>query len=211
MLFRTLKQKIERVNTYTHLFGLIVVIPAVVVLLVLASMKGDPLRIVSFSVYGFSLILLYLFSTLYHGSTGRSKKIFQKLDHIAIYLLIAGSYTPFTLIILQGAWGWSLFGTVWLLAIIGVVIDSNHNKGPRIVPMVIYFCMGWLIVIAMYPLIQNLATGGLVLLLSGGLFYSVGIIFYARDKNIPYGHGIWHLFVLAGSVCHYCVMLIYLL
>jgi len=211
MLFKSLKQKIEQVNTYTHLFGLILVIPAVVVLLVFASLDGKPIVIVSFSVYGFCLFILYLFSTLYHGSNGSKKKIFQKLDHIAIYLLIAGSYTPFTLLVLQGAWGWTLFGIVWTLALVGIVIDSLHKKGPRMVAMAIYFTMGWLILVGLYPLIENLATGGLLLLFSGGLFYSFGIIFYRLDVRFRYGHGIWHLFVLAGSICHYLVMLIYLI
>ncbi|MDH5360271.1 MAG: hemolysin III family protein [Gammaproteobacteria bacterium] len=211
MLFRTLKQKIERVNTYTHMFGLFLAIPAIIVLLVFASIEGGPTRIVSFSVYGFSLCILYLFSTLYHGSKGHRKKIFQQLDHIAIYLLIAGSYTPFTLLVLQGAWGWTLFGIVWGLALVGIVIDSLYRKGPRIVQMVIYFTMGWLILVGLYPLIDNLATGGLVLLFAGGLFYSVGVIFYRLDVYFRYGHGIWHLFVLAGSICHYLAMLFYML
>lgn len=211
MLFRSYKYRSERFNTLTHLVGAILAIPAVIVLVVYASMKGDPWRIVSFSVYGLSLFTLYLFSTLYHAMRGRIKRTFQTLDHITIYLLIAGSYTPFTLITLQGAWGWSLFGTVWLLAVTGIILDSLHTRGPRNVQMLIYLCMGWLIVIAMYPLIQKLPPGGLALLISGGLFYTIGITFYVLDKKIRYGHAIWHLFVLAGSTCHYFAMLLYLL
>jgi hemolysin III len=211
MLSHSPKRRSERFNTITHVVGAVLALPAIVVLVVYASLKGDPWRIVSFSVYGLTLFSLYLLSSLYHGLRGRIKKTFQTLDHIAIYLLIAGSYTPFTLITLRGAWGWSLFGVVWGLAIFGIILDSRNHKGPRIIQMVIYFCMGWLIVIAMYPLMQNLATGGLVWLLMGGILYTVGITFYALDKKILYGHGIWHLFVLAGSASHYIAMFVYLL
>ncbi|MDH5183189.1 MAG: hemolysin III family protein [Gammaproteobacteria bacterium] len=211
MLFRTYKQRSEQFNTLTHLVGVLLAVPAVIVLVVYAAMKGDPWRIVSFSVYGLTLFTLYLFSTLYHGSRGKQKKLFQTLDHLAIYLLIAGSYTPFTLVTLQGAWGWSLFGTIWLLAVIGIIIDSFHSRGPRIVQMVIYLFMGWLILVAMYPLMQHLPTGGLVLLITGGIFYTAGIGFYALDKKIRYGHGIWHMFVVAGSASHYFAMLFYIL
>lgn len=211
MLFWSQKRRSERFNTITHLVGAVLAFPAIVVLVVFASLQGDPWRIVSFSVYGLTLFSLYLFSSLYHGLRGRIKKTFQTLDHISIYLLIAGSYTPFTLITLRGAWGWSLFGVVWSLAIAGIVLDSLHERGPRSIQMVIYFCMGWLIVIAMYPMLHNLATGGLVWLLVGGLLYTVGITFYALDKRIRYGHGIWHLFVLAGSASHYFAIFLYLL
>jgi hemolysin III len=205
------KRRSERFNTITHVVGAALAFPAVVILVVFASLKGDPWRIVAFSVYGTTLFSLYLLSSLYHGLRGRIKKTFRQLDHMAIYLLIAGSYTPFSLVTLRGAWGWSLFGVVWGLAVVGIILDSLEMKGPRIAQMVIYFLMGWLIVIAVLPLIQNLATGGLIWLLVGGLFYTVGITFYALDKKIRYGHGIWHLFVLAGSTSHYVVMLVYLL
>lgn len=211
MMFRTYRYRSERFNMISHLVGVLLAVPAVIVLVAYASMKGDPWRIVSFSVYGVTLFTLYLFSTLYHGARGKLKKLFQTFDHLAIYLLIAGSYTPFTLVTLNGAWGWSLFGTVWLLAVVGIVIDSFHNKGPRIIQMVIYIIMGWLILVAMYPLMQHLPAGGVVLLITGGIFYTTGIGFYALDKKIPYGHGIWHLFVLAGSASHYLAMLFYVL
>jgi len=178
---------------------------------VFAALKGDPWRIVSFSVYGVTLFSLYLLSGLYHGLRGRIKKTFQRLDHIAIYLLIAGSYTPFTLITLRGGWGWSLFGVVWGLALLGIVLDSLGRKGPRSLQMAIYFSMGWLVVIAVYPLVQQLALGGLLWLLAGGVLYTVGIVFYALDGKIPYGHGIWHIFVVAGSASHYFAMIYYLL
>ncbi|HEX22084.1 MAG TPA: hemolysin III family protein, partial [Chromatiales bacterium] len=130
---------------------------------------------------------------------------------VAIYLLIAGTYTPLTLVTLRGAWGWSLFGIVWGLAVSGIVVDSLHKQGSRRIQMAIYLLMGWLIVVALYPLIQIMPTGGLVLLVLGGLFYTGGIVFYALDDRITHAHGIWHLFVLAGSISHYLIMLLYVL
>ena len=201
----------ERFNSITHLVGAALALAGAVILIVYASLKGDVWNIVSFSIYGPSLFLLYALSTIYHSLHGRWKVIFQKLDHISIYLLIAGTYTPMTLVALQGAWGWSLFGVVWGLAILGIVLDVLHKKGLRIFQMAIYFVMGWLIVIASYPLIESLPLGGLLWLLAGGLLYSGGIVFYAMDKKIRHGHGIWHLFVLAGSISHYIMIFVYIL
>ncbi len=201
----------ERINSISHLVGATLALAALVVLVVFASLQGDVWKVVSFSIYGTSLFLLYTLSTLYHSLRGRAKEIFQKLDHIAIYLLIAGSYTPFTLVTLRGGWGWSLFGVVWGLAIIGIIVDSLHRKGPRVMQLIIYFLMGWLILVAMYPLVQSLPTGGLVWLVIGGLFYTSGITFYALDKKLRYAHGIWHLFVLAGSTSHFFSILFYVL
>ena len=135
----------------------------------------------------------------------------MKLDHVAISLLIAGSYTPFTLVTLRGVWGWSLFVIIWGLAIIGIVVDSRHREGSRALQMVIYLLMGWLILVAMYPLVEALPTGALALLVLGGVFYTSGIIFYALDERMKHAHGIWHLFVLAGSISHFLVMLLYVL
>ena len=201
----------ERFNSISHLVGATLALAGVVVLVVLASWKGDPWKIVSFSIYGASLFLLYTLSTLYHSLRGRAKDIFRKLDHIAIYLLIAGTYTPLTLVTLRGAWGWSLFGIIWGLAITGIVVDSLHKQGSRTIQMVIYLLMGWLIVVAMYPLIQALPSGGLLLLVLGGVFYTSGMIFYAIDDRMKHAHGIWHLFVLAGSISHFLAMLLYVL
>lgn len=212
MFFDTYKKRSERYNTLTHAIAAILALPAVIVLLVYASLKGDDAwRIVSFSIYGLTLFLLYLASSLYHGTNGRRKRIFQRFDHIAIYLLIAGSYTPFTLVALNGAWGWSLFGVVWILGVIGIVIDSLHTKGPRGVQLGIYFTMGWMFVVALYPLLKNLSVGGLAWLMAGGLLYTIGIIFYALEGRIRYGHVIWHLFVIAGSATHYFTIFHYLL
>jgi len=199
----------ERFNSISHLIGATLALAALVVLVVFASLQGDPWKIVSFSIYGATLFLLYALSTLYHSLHGRAKLVFQKLDHAAIYLLIAGSYTPFTLVTLRGPWGWALFGVVWTLAGIGIVIDSLHRNGPRIYQIIIYLLMGWVILIALYPLIQNLPTGGLVWLVIGGLCYTGGMAFYGLDEKLNHAHGIWHLFVLAGSICHFLAILLY--
>jgi hemolysin III len=201
----------ERFNSISHLIGAALALAALVVLVVFASLQGDPWKVVSFSIYGSTLFLLYTLSTLYHSLHGRAKLVFQKLDHAAIYLLIAGSYTPFTLVTLRGPWGWSLFGVVWALAIVGIVIDSLHHNGPRIYQIIIYVLMGWVILVALYPLIQKLPTGGLVLLFFGGLSYTGGMVFYALDEKLEYAHGIWHLFVLAGSISHFLAILLYVL
>lgn len=200
----------ERLNSVTHLVGAVAAAAGLVLLVVLAARQGDAWRLVSFSIYGVSLLLLYLFSTLYHGTRGRAKPVLAKLDHAAIYLLIAGSYTPFTLVTLRGAWGWTLFGLSWGLAIIGIVVDSLHNRSARrILPMIIYIVMGWLVLIAFKPLSDALPRAGVLWLVAGGLFYTLGIVFYALDKKLRHAHGIWHLFVLAGSISHYLTVLLY--
>ena len=199
----------ERFNSISHLIGAALALAALIVLVVFASLQGDPWKIVSFTIYGATLFLLYALSTLYHSLHGRAKLVFQKLDHAAIYLLIAGSYTPFTLVTLRGPWGWALFGVVWALAIIGIIIDSLHRNGPRIYQIIIYLLMGWVILVALYPLIQNLPIGGLVWLVVGGLCYTGGMVFYALDEKLNHAHGIWHLFVLAGSICHFLAILLY--
>ncbi len=201
----------ERFNSISHLVGAALALAGLVVLVVFASLQGDVWKIVSFSVYGASLFLLYTLSTLYHSLRGRAKKIFMKLDHVAIYLLIAGSYTPLTLVTLRGSWGWTLFGIIWGLAIVGIIVDSLHKKGSRTIQMIIYLLMGWLILVAMYPLFRALPTGALFLLGLGGVFYTSGIIFYAIDEKMKHAHGIWHLFVLAGSVSHFLAMVLYIL
>jgi hemolysin III len=200
----------ERFNSITHLVGAPLAIAGLAVLVVLASLQGDPWKIVSFSVYGATLLILYLFSTLYHSLRGKAKAVFRKLDHAAIYLLIAGTYTPLTLVTLRGGWGWSLFGAVWGLAIFGIVLDSLPRKGRRILPIVVYLLMGWLVVIALRPLVRALPVGGIVWVVAGGLLYTSGIAFYIADKRIRHAHGVWHLFVLAGSATHYLAILLYL-
>ncbi|MDZ7802948.1 PAQR family membrane homeostasis protein TrhA [Thiohalophilus sp.] len=202
-------KKGERFNTISHLVGATLALAGVVVLLVVATNSGDGFKIVSFSVYGGSLFLLYLISTLYHGLRGRAKRVFRVLDHQAIYLLIAGTYTPFTLVTLEGSVGWWLFGAIWGLAVLGIVIDGVFRNGMRIAPFIIYLLMGWLILLALVPLLAGLPFSGFVWLLAGGLFYTGGIVFFALDRRYPWMHGLWHLCVLAGSISHYVAILFY--
>jgi len=199
----------ERFSSISHLVGAALALAGVVVLLVLAAGDGDARRIVSFSVYGTTLFLLYLVSTLYHSLPGRAKQVFRILDHQAIYLLIAGTYTPFTIVTLNGPVGWWLFGAIWSMAVVGIVIDALPRRGARIVPFVIYFVMGWLILVALKPLLAALPATGFYWLLGGGILYTSGIIFFALDRRYGWAHGVWHLFVLAGSISHYIAILRY--
>lgn len=199
----------ERFNSISHLTGAALALVAMVLLIVLGAQAGDPWKIVGFSIYGVMLLCLYLASTLYHSFRGRAKEIWCKFDHCSIYLLIAGSYTPLALVSLRGAWGWSLFGVVWGLAIFGIVQEIWLARGKRILSMVLYVLMGWLAVIAVLPLMDALGRDGFLWLLAGGLAYSIGIIFYVNDTRWTHAHGIWHLFVLAGSACHYVTMAFY--
>ena len=201
----------ERFNSISHIIAAAAALAGLVILVVFSARQGDPWKIVSFSVYGTTLFLLYTFSSLYHSLRGRAKEVFRTLDHYAIYLLIAGTYTPFTLVTLRGAWGWSIFGTVWGLAVAGIVLEFYPIKGRRVMPMVIYIVMGWIVLIALRPLLQALPHAGFRWLLAGGLFYTSGILFYAFDKKVRHFHGIWHLFVLAGSISHYLAVLLYVL
>ncbi len=200
----------ERFNSISHLVGLSAAIAGSACLIVNAAQQGDPWKVVSFSIYSSSLILLYLFSTLYHSLRHTTKAVFRRLDHLAIYILIAGTYTPFTLVTLKGAWGWWIFGLVWGLAGLGIVLEMLIPKGRSIVSMVLYVFMGWLIVIALDPLLRSLPTPGFVLLLLGGLFYTSGLFFYSLDKKVPHFHGIWHLFVISGGISHYITIYAYI-
>jgi hemolysin III len=200
----------ERFNSITHLAGAVLALVGVTVMVTIAAMKGEAVRVVTLTVYGVTLFLLYLFSTLYHSLRGRAKAIFQVLDHQAIYLLIAGTYTPFTLLALKGPIGWWLFGAVWTLALIGILLDSIPRKGGRILSLLIYLGMGWLVLFALGPLIAALPPAGFWWLVAGGVFYTVGVIFYLLDDRYPWCHGVWHLFVLGGSISHYFVILLYL-
>ncbi|MFH1981566.1 MAG: hemolysin III family protein [Pseudomonadota bacterium] len=199
----------ERFNSISHLIGAVAALAGLSILVVIAARQGDPWKIVSFSIYGATLVLLYVFSTLYHSLKNRAKTVFRALDHQSIYLLIAGTYTPFTLVSLRGAWGWSMFGVVWGLALLGMTLEFMPRKGHRILPVIIYLLMGWLMMVALKPLLQALPAAGFFWLLAGGGFYTVGVAFYAFDKKVRHFHGIWHLFVLAGSVCHFFTILFY--
>jgi len=200
----------ERFNSISHLIGAVLALTGAVILITVAAKHGDAYKIVSFSVYGVTLFLLYLISTLYHSLRGRAKQIFKLLDHQAIYLLIAGTYTPFMLIALQGALRWWMFGAIWGLAAVGMLLDALLRDGKRVVPVIIYLIMGWLCLFALDPLIDALPPMGFRWLLIGGIFYTSGVAFYILDHWYPRCHWIWHLFVLAGSVCHYFAILLYL-
>ncbi|MGJ8644307.1 MAG: PAQR family membrane homeostasis protein TrhA [Luteolibacter sp.] len=191
----------EVASMVTHAVGMAFSVGALVTMLILAA--GDSLKMVSAAVFGLALIVLYSSSTLYHISTShRWKARFQTLDHICIYLLIAGSYTPFTLITLRGAWGWSIFGAVWGMAVAGIFMKTLwKGKKDHWFSTALYLLMGWLIVFAIVPLWRELPTAGMGWLVAGGLAYTLGVIFFVWNR-LPYNHAIWHLFVLSGSVCH---------
>ncbi len=200
----------EVASLLTHALG--VVLSVVGLSLMLWLSDGDVLKMLASAVFGVSLILLYTSSTLYHFFTSPQwKALFQKLDHACIYLLIAGSYTPVTLITLRGAAGWSLFGIVWALALIGVTIKLFWSgKKDHWISTTLYLAMGWLILFAIKPLNQALPSAGVWLLVAGGFSYSFGIVFYAWHK-LPFNHAIWHLFVLGGSVCHLLAVILHVI
>jgi hemolysin III len=199
----------ERFNSISHLIGAVAALVGLVIVVVAAARQGDPWKIVSFSVYGATLFSLYTISTLYHSLRGKAKRIFRKLDHLSIYFLIAGTYTPFTLVTLRGAWGWTIFGIIWGLALLGLALEALPQQGNRALSVVVYVLMGWLVLVALKPLLEALPLAGFIWLLLGGIFYTGGLAFYLFDEKIRHFHGIWHLFVLAGSVCHYLTILFY--
>ncbi|MGB5165842.1 MAG: hemolysin III family protein [Woeseiaceae bacterium] len=198
----------EKFNSISHLVGAAFALVGGAVLITLASMEGDLAKIVSYTVYSVTLFILYLSSTLYHSFPGRVKKVFRIIDHQAIYLLIAGSYTPIAVVALRTVGGWWLLGGVWALAIFGIVLDLVRRTGPRIGSVVLYLAMGWFCVLAMDSLVVLLPAASLNWLIIGGLFYTSGIVFFVLDSWYPWCHGVWHLFVLAGSVSHYFAILL---
>ena len=201
----------EKFNAWTHLVGAILAAIGAVWMLVIAMLDGDIWKIVSVAVYGVALVLLYSASTVYHSVRGRAKVIMQKVDHFSIYLLIAGSYTPFCLVTLRGAWGWTLFGIVWALAIIGILQEIKPRSEARVMSIVIYAVMGWIVLVAVKPLIAALGMAGFVWLALGGAAYTLGIIFFAFDTRVRHFHGVWHLFVIAGSLLHFVAISRYVL
>jgi hemolysin III len=201
----------EKFNAWTHLAGALLALAGALWLLRIAIGSGDGWRIFSVVVYGVTLVLLYSISTIYHSVRGRAKTILRKLDHLSIYLLIAGSYTPFCLISLRGAWGWSLFGVVWGLALAGMLQEIKPRSPARVMSLVIYALMGWIVLVAVKPLLASLGVAGFAWLAAGGVFYTVGIVFFAFDERFRHWHGIWHLFVIAGSLMHYIAVLFYVL
>lgn len=200
----------EAANSLSHGLGLAAALAGVPVLLVHAARQGDGASITGAALFCATVVLMYLASTLYHAlPAGRAKGVFRVLDHASIYLLIAGTYTPFTLGVLRGAWGWSLFGTIWGLATVGVVLKAFRRLAHPVLSTGLYLAMGWIVVIAAEPMLSRVATEGLLWLLAGGLSYTLGIAFFATDSRLRYGHLVWHLFVLGGTACHYVAVLSY--
>jgi hemolysin III len=201
----------EVANSITHGVGLALSVIGLGVLIVLACLYGSALHIASCSVYGATLVMLYTASTLYHSfRSPRIKHIFKIIDHCAIYLLIAGTYTPFTLVMLRGGWGWSLFGIIWMLCFVGIIFKLFFVNKFQIISTIVYVLMGWLAIVAIKPMVQMIPAGCILWLVAGGLFYTIGVLFFAWHK-IPYNHAIWHVFVVAGSVCHFFAVMLYVL
>lgn len=201
----------EITHAITHGLGLLLSLAGLAVLVVAAISRGDAWHLVGCAVFGATLVLLYAASTLYHGiHHRRAKRVLRHLDHAAIYLLIAGTYTPFTLVSLRGGWGWTLLALVWGLAILGIALQVTRPSGLRRAAVPIYLVMGWLVVIAIGPLVRSLDSQGLALLVLGGLAYTLGLVFYAW-RRLPYNHAVWHLFVLTGSACHFSCVLGYVI
>ncbi len=201
----------EIANAITHGVGALMAIAGLVLLIVFSSIYGNPWYIISLTIYGGSLVILYTMSTIYHAlPNGKVKNVFEILDHSSIYLLIAGTYTPFELITLRDSVGWILFGITWGIAVVGILFKIFFVKRFVILSTVVYIIMGWMIVFAIKPLLERLPIGGIVFLLLGGILYTVGTIFYIRRK-MKYHHAIWHLFVLGGSAMHFFAILFYVL
>jgi hemolysin III len=201
----------EIAHAVTHGLGLVLSVAGLVTLLVIASLRGDARHIVGCAVFGATLVLLYAASTLNHGvRQGRAKAVLQRLDRAAIYLLIAGTYTPFTLVSLPGGWGWTLLGLVWSLALLGIALQVAVPARARYASVPLQLAMGWLAVIALEPLARSVHAEGLALLVSGGVAYTLGVVFYAW-RRLPFNHAVWHVFVMAGSACHFSCVLGYVI
>ncbi|HEX3037768.1 MAG TPA: hemolysin III family protein [Oscillospiraceae bacterium] len=195
----------EVMNAISHGIGALFAVAALVVLLLVTPHHAK--NIVSVSIYGGTLFLLYTVSTLYHAlGVTKAKKVFQILDHCTIFLLIAGTYTPITILCLGGTLGWVMFFLVWVAAIVGITLNAVNMKRFRVVSMVCYICMGWAVLFAIKPLVQNLDFTAVVLLIVGGVFYTVGAIIYGKGRTVKYMHSLWHIFVLAGSIMHFIVI-----
>ncbi len=193
----------EIFNAVTHGVGTALALAALVILIILSSIYGTSWHMVSFIIYGSTLVILYLGSTLYHSITNiKAKRLFRKFDHMSIYLLIAGTYTPYCLTVLRGTVGWLILGLVWACAIVGIVIKSFSTGKKDKLSTLLYIIMGWVIIVAFKPLAQGMSTLGIVFLILGGLAYTFGTLFYMKDK-LKFNHGLWHLFVIAGSIMHF--------
>ncbi len=197
----------EIANSISHGAGFVAALVGLPFLVIEATRHGDPAVIVGASIFGAAAVLLYFASTMYHAlPVCQAKRFFRLLDHMAIFLLIAGTYTPFTLGVLRGAWGWTLLGLVWSMAVAGVILKTQFGVRYRRLSTLFYLAMGWLIVVAIVPLWQSMPGWGLFWLACGGLAYTVGVIFYAMDR-VPYFHFVWHLFVVVGTACHFVAVL----
>lgn len=201
----------EIVNAFIHGVGAALSVAALVILIVSATLNGSTLHVVSFTLFGSTMTLLYLSSTLAHAfSPGRAKRLFEIFDHASIYLFIAGTYTPITLHVIGGTWGWTLFGIVWGCALVGTVFKAYFVDRFLYTSTLLYVLMGWLVVLAWGPLTQRMPADGFTLLLAGGISYTLGTVFYVW-RAFPYHHAVWHVFVLAGSACHYFAILFFTL
>lgn len=201
----------EIANSVIHGVGIVLAIAGLGVLTAFASLFGGAAHIVGCSVFGTTLILLYTASTLYHSIPGaRAKAVLRALDHAAIYLLIAGTYTPFLLVNLRGPWGWSLLAVIWTLAVLGIAVRLRRGRRSKAAAVAFYVGMGWAVVVAIEPLLQHVAPGGVRLLVAGGLVYTSGVVFYLW-RRLPYHHALWHAFVLLGSICHFLAVLFYVI
>ena len=201
----------EKLNTFTHLGGALLAFGASIPLLARAFDENGQLGLASTAVYALSLVLMYACSTAYHGTSGALKTLLRRFDHLSIYLLIAGSYTPFCMLMLTGSEGWILLGVVWGLAIVGILQETRPRRGARVLSMLVYLAMGWSAASMIGPLYDGLGPAGFAWLLGGGIAYTAGIIFYMLDARLKHAHGIWHLFVLAGSVAHFVAIYCYVL
>ena len=199
----------ERFNSITHLVATILALIGATVLITTAAMRADARSVAAVAVYGVMLVVLYLNSTLYHSLRGPAKRVFHIFDHCTIYLLIAGTYTPLTLVTLRGPLGWTLFALIWTLAVAGILKDALLHNRLRALSVTLYVVMGWLVVIAFQPLQRAMPAAGIAWILAGGIVYTLGIIFFAMSKHVPYTHGVWHLFVIFGSICHYVAVFRY--
>jgi len=201
----------EIAHSVSHGIGIVLSIAGLAVLVASAALRGDAWHVTSSAIFGTTLVLMYTASTVYHAvPLARARRVLRTLDHSAIYLLIAGTYTPFTLGPLRGPWGWSLFAVVWTAAVAGVVFKSVALGRAPIFSVALYVTMGWCVVVAFGPLARSVEAGGIALLVAGGVCYTLGIVFYAWHR-LRFGHFVWHLFVLAGSVLHYLAVLLYVI
>ncbi|MEN2767551.1 PAQR family membrane homeostasis protein TrhA [Ornithinibacillus xuwenensis] len=201
----------EIANATTHGVGVLLSIAGLVLLIVFSAFEGTALHVVSFTIFGATMVILYTSSTLVHAlPPGKAKDLFEIFDHSSIYIFIAGTYTPFTLLVIEGALGWTMFGVIWGLAVAGIVFKAYFVKKFLFTSTILYLLMGWLIVIGWNRIVVNLESGGVVLLVAGGLCYTFGTIFYMW-RGFKYHHMVWHILVLAGTICHFFCVLLYLL